>query len=93
MDVAQRLLFMFAGLINCKLVALSAFGRRISLLYVSVARKCMLVSILCLDVLEMVRSLHKECRFIRRIFWLVSIRSPWRESCVCRHPVCEAVWL
>ena len=79
MDVAQRLLFMFAGLINCKFVALSAFGHRISVLYVSVVRKCMQVSILCLDVLEMVRSLHKECRFIRRIFWLVSICSPWRD--------------
>ena len=79
MDATQRLLFTFAGLINCKFVALSVFGRRNSMLYVSVVRKCMQVSILCLDVLEMVRSLHKECRFIRRIFWLVSIRSPWRD--------------
>ena len=79
MDATQRLLFTFAGLINCKFVALSAFGRRISMLYVSVVRKYMLVSILCLDMLEMVLSLHKERRSIRRIFWLVSIRSPWRE--------------
>lgn len=73
MDVTQRLLFTFAGLINCKFVALGTFGHRISVLYVSVVRKCMLMSVLCLDVLEMVRSLHKEYRFIRCI--LVSFDS------------------
>lgn len=73
MDVTQRLLFMFAGRINCKFVALSVFGRRNSMLYVSVVRKYLLVSILCLDMLEMVRSLHKEYRFIRCI--LVSFDS------------------
>ena len=71
MNATQRLLFMFAGLINCKLVALSAFGRRISMLYVSVVRKCMLVSILCLDMLGMVSSLHKERRSIRRILVII----------------------
>jgi len=72
-DVTQRLLFTFAGLINCKFVALSVFGRRISMLYVSVVRKYMLASVLCLDMLEMVSSLHKERRSIRRI--LVSFDS------------------
>ena len=67
MNTTQRLLFMFAGLINCKFVALGTFGRRISILYVSVVRKYLLVSILCLNMLEMVLSLHKGCRFIRRI--------------------------
>ena len=67
MDATQRLLFMFAGLINCKFVALSVFGRRISMLYVSVVRKYMLASVLCLDMLGMVSSLHKERRSIRRI--------------------------
>lgn len=73
MDATQRLLFTFAGLINCKFVALSVFGRRISMLYVSVVRKYMLASVLCLDMLEMVSSLHKERRSIRRI--LVSFDS------------------
>lgn len=67
MNTTQRLLFMFAGLINCKFVALGTFGRRISILYVSVVRKYLLVFILCLNMLEMVLSLHKERRFIRRI--------------------------
>lgn len=73
MNATQRLLFMFAGLINCKFVALSVFCRRISMLYVSVVRKYLLVFILCLNMLEMVLSLHKERRSIRRI--LVSFDS------------------
>lgn len=71
MDATQRLLFTFAGLINCKFVALSVFGRRISMLYVSVVRKYMLASVLCLDMLEMVSSLHKERRSIRRILVII----------------------
>ena len=71
MDATQRLLFTFAGLINCTFVALGTFGRRNSMLYVSVVRKCMLVSILCLDMLGMVSLLHKERRSIRRILVII----------------------